>query len=313
MFKQVFVRQPYKRHSTPCFYLKIIEVIQFMSIIIKKDIDLSCLIDDTTDPLLINLGYNILPIKCDKDETYTNTIPIGKILHFIWVGRLIPDKYKNTVIKCKQLNPTYDIILWVDDTSMSIQIKLELEKNGIIVKNIYRDELLVNITELNKEVLRLLVKNSNGGYQADIIRLYVVYMYGGIYSDIDSIWLKSLDDNFTYEFLSYRIDEECSNFSNAFFGFAKGSYILKNLLNNVKYTIEFFEKLNDRNLFQKYIPGITGPSYLTWLIKIMEPKNLNYIHQGYTIIGGPHERLYSNYSKEGKCYCYQTCDKNWCS
>jgi mannosyltransferase OCH1-like enzyme len=287
---------------------------QFMSnTIIEQDIDFSCLMDDTTNPMLINLGYPALPIQCIKDETYRNTVPIGKRLHFIWVGRLIPDKYNQTVIQSKKINSTYEVILWVDDTSMSKQIRTELEQNGIIVKNIYRDELQIKPTELKQEMLYLLNKNPNGGYQADIIRLYVVYMYGGIYSDIDSVWLKPLDDDFTYEFVTYRIDKHCSNFTNSFFGFAKGSYILKNLLNNLKHTIGFFERLNNQALFVKYIPGITGPSYLTWLIKIMKPEYLNYIHQAYCVIGGPHEELYSNYSKEGKAYCYQTFDKNWCS
>lgn len=280
----------------------------------EKYIDYDSLLnDDTRDPFLINLGYPSLPIKCIKDESYRNTIPIGKRLHFIWVGGLIPDKYKHTVIQSKKINTSYEVLLWVDDTSMSKQIRLELEQNGIIVKNIYKDELLVDSTELKDEILRLLNIEYNGGYRADIIRLYVVYMYGGIYSDIDSVWLKPFDDNFTYEFISYRIDKQCSAIGNPFFGFAKGSYILKNLLDNLKYTVEFFEKLNNKYLFKRYIPGITGSSYITWLFKIMKPEHINYMHQAYCVIGGPHEELYSNYSKEGKAYCYQTFDKNWCS
>jgi len=70
--------------------------------IIDKEIDYTCLIDDTTDPMLINLGYPALPIRCINDLSYRNTVPIGKRVHFIWVGRLIPDKYKQTVVQCKK-------------------------------------------------------------------------------------------------------------------------------------------------------------------------------------------------------------------
>lgn len=284
---------------------------KFMSVI-EKEIEFECLKDDSTDPLLVKLGYPALPIEYEIDLDYSNQTPIGKRLHFIWVGRVIPDKYKLTVIQSKRINPDYEVILWVDFTSITNSIRIELEQQNIIVKNIYQDELNRDQNDLKEEMLHLLRKNSNGGYQADIIRLYVVYMYGGIYSDIDSVWLKPLDENFTYEFLTYRIDKHCSNFTNSFFGFAKGSYILKNLLKNLKYTIGFFERLNNLPMFLKYIPGITGPSYVTWIIKIMKPKHLNYIHQAYCVIGGPHEELHSSFSKEGKSYCYQTFDRNWC-
>lgn len=280
--------------------------------IIEKNIDYDSLQDVCKDSFLVNTDYPKLPIYCDNDESYINETPIGKILHFIWVGRVIPDKYKNTVIQSKKINYDYEVIIWIDDSSITNSIKKELEEQKIIVKNIYKDELYNDPNELKLEMIHLLKLNSNGGYQADIIRLYVVYAYGGIYSDIDSVWLKPFDENFMYEFTTYRIDRECAAIGNMLFGFVKGSYILKNLLNNLKHTVYFFLKFNNPYLFQKYIPGITGPSYVTWLLKIMKPKHLHYIHQAWCVIGGPHENLHSSFSKEGKAYCYQTFDKNWC-
>ena len=142
--------------------------------------------------------------------------------------------------------------------------------------------------------------------------MYVVYRYGGIYSDIDSVWIKPLDDNFHYEFVNYRIDSVCSNLTNAFFGFNKDSFIVKNAIDNLTYSIPCFLRSNNHKIIQAHIPCMTGPNYLTRIIKESRPSKLNYIHQGYCVIGGPHEEVYHYFTSQNKAYCYQTCDKNWC-
>jgi mannosyltransferase OCH1-like enzyme len=191
-----------------------------------------------------------------------------------------------------------------------------LLNSGLKIQNIYKyitdqsnDDSNSN---LENYILNLLKIFDNYGYKADIIRLYVVYKYGGIYSDIDSVWLKPLDNNFDYDFVSYRIDHECSNCTNSFFGFNKESLFIKNALFNLRFTINCFAATKNYNLFKTYIPVITGPVFLTRIIKESKLNCLNYIHQGYNVIGGPHENINSSYSKKGLAYCYQTFDKNWC-
>ena len=128
--------------------------------VIEKEVNYKLLLDDTTDPFLIKKGYVELPIQCENDESYTNQIPIEKILHFIWVGRVIPEKYKDTVIQSKQINQHYEVILWVDNTSITNSIQQELELKNIIVKNIYKHELYDNPDELKREITYLLNLNS---------------------------------------------------------------------------------------------------------------------------------------------------------
>lgn len=284
--------------------------------IIERNIQVEKLQDGTDDALCIQVGYSQLQFQYEAESNYTNNISLPKIIHFIWIGAHIPQKYIDTIANCKRINQEYRVICWVDDNSMSPKTCDYLVSCGLEIQNIYHyindNRQGISGPNLAQYILDLLNIFDNYGYKADIIRLYVVYKYGGIYSDIDSIWLKPLDDNFQYDFVSYRIDNECSNCTNSFFGFHKESVFIKNAIHNLRFTINCFSKPRDYRMFHKYIPAITGPVFLTRIIKESKLEALNYIHQGYNVIGGPHEKINSSYSKNGLAYCYQTFDKNWC-
>jgi len=253
--------------------------------------------------------YNELNFKYNNKDNYDNSIIMEKNIHFIWIGSVINDKYMNTVINCKKINVNYSIYLWIDENTLTPDILDIFENNNIITKNIYNE--LIN-DELELYVYNQIQKFNNYGYKADIIRLYIVYKYGGIYSDIDSVWLKPFDENFQYEFVAYRIDSECSDIGNPFFGFCKNSIILLDFLQNLEKSIDCIMKINDNNIIQANIPIMTGGGFISKILIDNKYNNLNYMHQAYCVIGGPHENLYSSFSKEGKSYCYQTFDKNWC-
>lgn len=277
---------------------------------ITENIDLKQLNDGTIESFPRSINYHLLPFSYNSFD-YKN-VEIPKNIHFIWIGNMIKEKYIHTVINCKSINHDYNVILWVDDTSINQNVLNRLKESHVMVRHIYK-ELDTNKYDklLNNKMIKLLHCNNNYGYKADIIRLYIVYMYGGIYSDIDSIWIKKLDDNFIYDFVTYRIDKQCSNITNSFFGFNTHSEILKIAMDNLELSVDCFLKVNV-HIFKKYIPVISGPNFLTMIIKNLNLNDLNYIHQGYCVIGGPHEELYSYFSKENKSYCYQTFDKNWC-
>ena len=278
----------------------------------EKSISLNELNDGTNDELPKALNYGNLPFVFEKNETYENDVDIPNNIHFIWIGSIIPKKYFDTIINCKKINTNYNVYLWVDDKSINTEIYNSLIDHKLIVNHIYTELNNPEIEMFNNTIINYLNQHENYGYKADVIRLYVVYKYGGIYSDIDSVWIKPLDDNFRYEFVTYRIDKQCSNLTNSFFGFNSNSIILKNAIINLELTVNLFLSLANKNIFKPFIPIISGPGYLTKIIKDTNPTGLNYIHQGYCVIGGPHEELYSNFSRDNKSYCYQTFDKNWC-
>ena len=277
--------------------------------IISTEIDFNQLSKSWLDEIPKICKYDDLVFEYNNTN-YDNSVLMEKNIHFIWIGSLIKEKYLNTVLQCKIINVNYSIILWVDNESLNEDILQILISNNIFVKNVYDD--LTKDGKLDKNILKQYNKFGNFGFKADILRLYIVYKYGGIYSDIDSVWLKPFDDNFDYDFVSYRIDNQCAAIGNPFFGFCKNSIILLDFLQNLEKSIDCIMKIDNHSIIQAHIPIMTGAGFITKILMENNYKNLHYIHQAYCVIGGPHEEIYSSFSKEGRSYCYQTFDKNWC-
>jgi hypothetical protein len=105
----------------------------------------------------------------------TNYIP--KIIHQIWIGpKPPPIKFMNT---WKEKHPNFEYILWNED---------ELKKRNFKMK-------LSNRFNQMEEI--------NG--KADILRWEILYQYGGIFLDADSVCIEPLDEllNLKKCFLSY--------------------------------------------------------------------------------------------------------------
>jgi mannosyltransferase OCH1-like enzyme len=87
-----------------------------------------------------------------------------KIIHFIWLGKKeLHFKYLQNIAACNDLNPDYQVSIWQDDH------KIEL---------------------LNKDIY---LKERHPAGQADLLRLEVLYQFGGIYSDCDIRWHNPMD------------------------------------------------------------------------------------------------------------------------
>ena len=70
--------------------------------------------------------------------------------------------------------------------------------------------------------------------KADMIRYEVVYKYGGIYSDIDSLSVKPLGKTFLRSFVSITANRSPHYIQNCIFGFPAASNFLLNVLNSVQ-------------------------------------------------------------------------------
>lgn len=92
--------------------------------------------------------------------------PINNIVHYIWVGtNLIPNKFLLNFYYTKELNPTYNFMLWRD---------ADIIKND----NEYAD----------------LYQNSKLFHKLQIARYTILDKFGGIYSDFDIKWKRSFDE-----------------------------------------------------------------------------------------------------------------------
>jgi mannosyltransferase OCH1-like enzyme len=96
-----------------------------------------------------------------NNQNTTQNIP--KIIHHIWLGGKLPDKYQKYIDSWKKFNPTWEHLFW-DDTNIKA----------------------LNIDKLDQ--------TKNLGQKSDILRYNLLYKYGGIYVDTDFECLKSFDD-----------------------------------------------------------------------------------------------------------------------
>ena len=257
---------------------------------------------------------NIDNIKLQYDEEkyftkYTMYDPIlnseikkiPKIIHFIWVGSVIPHKYIKSIISCKIINPLWNIYLWYDNPNTNNISLSGIEKHHISELNI--------ITQDSYNFI------NNYGFKADLLRLEIVNIHGGIYSDIDSFWTQPLSEIFEFEFLNVRNDFRLKNISNSLFGFTKDSPILKNILKNIKTHLNHVEKYVGKN--KQYVPVFSGPVLLSHFIEkyFKHQYKINYISQAFCMLGGLHQdygacyRHFGNYKE--LIFTYQTFDGNW--
>jgi len=105
----------------------------------------------------------------------TNTTPlIPKIIHHIWLGGSLPEKYINYVSSWRKHNPGWLHLFWDDINTKSFK--------------------LINQAKFDQ--------TKNLGQKSDILRYELLYKYGGIYVDTDFECLKPFDDLMTLRFFT---------------------------------------------------------------------------------------------------------------
>jgi len=191
---------------------------------------------------------------------------INKIIHNIWIG---PKKIPDGVFRWKEINPDCEHILWNEK-------KIEEEFPGVFSNNtfvkFYYDQ-----------------KHFNGF--ANIIRLYILYRFGGIYFDADCAPLRKLDDDiFDNSFFSvYENENHIKGLvANGIMGCLEKTPLLKNMINNLKF----------RNLMEPSWIA-TGPRFLTE--SLAEYSGEYMIYPSYYFLPEHHTGL--KYTGDFKPYC----------
>lgn len=145
-----------------------------------------------------------------------------KIIHQIWVGPLnMPVQERYFVRDVKQMNPSWKHILWTNENL---------------------PELPDNI----KVMYDLFGKDKSYAFQADLLRLFIVKEYGGLYLDVDFKPLNSFDDLQDFDEIFCQWNKLILN---GVFGASK----------NNKYLIDACEKVGKHNTWY-------GPSWFTDVI-----------------------------------------------
>ena len=100
---------------------------------------------------------------------------IPKIIHQTWKTETIPERYKDAVDSCKTLHKGYRYILWTHQTMRKF------------VQKFYPD--FYNIYRAYPHDIQ----------RCDAFRYLVLYKYGGIYLDLDTVCKKKLNDLLQYD------------------------------------------------------------------------------------------------------------------
>jgi len=107
---------------------------------------------------------------------------IPKLIHFIWLGpKPYPDYALETLQEWIQLNPGYQIYLWIDDPNNQIP-----PHDQMVIKRVGID---FRLNFLQKEY----EAHQTYAGKSDILRLELLYEFGGVYTDYDNRCCRNLD------------------------------------------------------------------------------------------------------------------------
>jgi len=183
-----------------------------------------------------------LLIKAYKKNSYetppaAEKVVIPKIIHQIWLGSELPEKFKPLVKSWEKMHPHWEYHLWDDEAVKHHQFfSYRLEK--------------------------LFEKATNYGMKSDILRIDLLYQYGGVYIDIDFECLKPLDPLHhtpSCKFYSALLGKD-GVIANAFIGSVPKHIILRALLHKFQ-RIQQTECLSAQDVMQ-----LTGPYAFTQVI-----------------------------------------------
>ena len=140
-----------------------------------------------------------ISIALNMNENYDKSV----VFHCYWIGEL-NEKHFYSILSCYYFNvrnKKHKIILWLENNipnSYNIEIEKYAEIKTFSLNNEKKDTFLENINNLKY--------NNMPSFYSDIIRYLLLYKYGGIWFDLDYLFLRSLDPlfhNFSNEICCY--------------------------------------------------------------------------------------------------------------
>jgi len=141
---------------------------------------------------------------------------VPRLIHFIWIGSVIPEQYVRNISGFVKVNPDREIVLWVDCGCGPIE--------GVKIRTVDKERLV------NREIYE---RTNNIGVKADLLRMEIILEHGGIYSDVDAVALRRFSTIFDSPFLAYE-PHKWKDITNGIFGFPKNDLFLNGCVNNLK-------------------------------------------------------------------------------
>lgn len=139
-----------------------------------------------------------------------------KIWHAIWLGSVLPDKFQENIKTWIKHNPGYQFNLWIDSATLPLSPKSDeiydpdIPSNAIPAMQKFCKEngiCLRDMAEIAKRipvVAQFLAEpfyndwvNGNDrcyAFASEVLRLVILYVYGGIYTDTDTVCYGSIGE-----------------------------------------------------------------------------------------------------------------------
>jgi len=229
--------------------------------------------------------------------------PIPQTIHFIWLGSDPPDYFKKYFLKSFIQNmETFDIRLWSDKDINKKKFPKTysyiMKSKKMHGKNMF-DDKGHQMFNKNKEPL----KYSKWAQITDLMRLEIIYNYGGFYFDVNFEILKPLYNllNNKYTFVGCNEIPRFKNIdflSNSFFGATKNNIILRRLLSK--------NNLNQINFHSFDVADETGPGYLRSGIYLSDNYKIFPTLFFYPFIEPFYKSLDPPYRKSSKNKCHRS-------
>lgn len=219
------------------------------------------------------LSKNLLAYK-----TYINKIPY--LVHHIWFTnpsnpREISESEIKNIINAKETlgenHSKWNHIVWTNDKNLIPSSVEKLENNGIEVRSIedYKQEFKLY------EMVSHFIEKKSWGIASDAMRYNILQKFGGIYSDLDFGFSRSVENDM------YKYDFFAQNLVN-FFIAAKADHPIMNYLvdimeRNFNSTPSYITSIPEKEIFTKTVYTTLLPFAAAFLKHANENNNIDMI------------------------------------
>lgn len=232
----------------------------------------------------LHLGNTLKNMILQNSLKINKSIKLGpviipKIIHMIWIGGLMPEEYKYNIKTFTVLNPSWKVKVWTNEG-----IKKE--------------------TFINQKIID---KMPTFAAKVDIIRLEILYKYGGLYTDCDSVCLKPIDDLINGKFC-FGMHDNNGFVANGTLGCKKNHPAFKELVYSLSEHVLNLKKYEGNNYLGINTFFVTGTKYITPILK--KYKDFDLIDENKK--RGERKYICSTYEKDlTKCFIYHYLAKSW--
>jgi len=171
----------------------------------------------------------------------TNTQAIPKMFHFIWVGtNPLPMEYQVYINMWVNMYPDWTVTLWRDNN----------------VENFMKDDLTYGAKMINQEQYR---STSVGAQKCDILRVELLYHFGGVYVDCDFEPKKRIDPLIQGDVRAFAATEGYGIISSGIMGSVPKHQAFKDLIDAIPESMRTRKGVG--------INGVTGPGFNTPILQ----------------------------------------------